>query len=170
MTTLLLIVIAAALIAAACSDLAVRRIPNAASAVVALAGLALRALEGPGPLAATLAAAGVLFIVLFAGFARGVLGGGDVKLAVAVALGLPPATIWDFVIVTALGGGVLGLGYLAAQRLIPPTVAPAGRGASALARVVAAERWRMRRRGPLPYGVAIAIGGLTYFGNHFMVQ
>jgi Flp pilus assembly protein protease CpaA len=26
-------------------------------------------------------------------------------------------------------------------------------------RVAAIERWRIRRRGPVPYGVAIAIGG-----------
>lgn len=170
MATLLLIVIAATLIAAACSDLAVRRIPNAASAVVALAGLALRAIEGPGPLAATLAASGLLFLVLFAGFARGVLGGGDVKLATAAALGLPPAGIWTLVVATALVGGVLSLGYILAHRLRLPRVRPAGASHGIVIRVVAIERWRFNRRGPLPYGVAIAAGGLTAFGNLVVLQ
>lgn len=159
-----------ALLTAAWCDIAVRRIPNSLVAVAAVAGLSLRLIEGPAALAATLAVAGLLFGLLFLAFCRGLIGGGDVKLAVAVALGLAPTTIWDFVVVTALSGGVLALGYLAAQRLVPTQTAPAGRRATTLARVAAAERWRVRRRGPLPYGVAIAIGGLTYFSNHFMMQ
>ncbi len=170
MVTLLLLVIAATLIAAACSDIAVRRIPNAASAVVALAGLALRTMEGPGPLAATLAAAGLLFIVLFAGFARGVLGGGDVKLATAAALGLPPAGVWTLVVATALVGGVLSLGYILAHRLGVPRVKPLGATHGIVTRVVVIERWRFNRRGPLPYGVAIAAGSLIAFGNLMVVE
>lgn len=170
MATLLVLVIAATLIAAAWSDLAVRRIPNAASAVVAVAGLALRAMEGPGPVATTLAAAGVLFILLFAGFARGVLGGGDVKLATAAALGLPPAGIWTLVVATALAGGVLSLGYILAHRLGLPRVRPLGATHGIVTRVVAIERWRFNRRGPLPYGVAIAAGSLIAFGNLLVVH
>lgn len=170
MTTLLLLIIAASLLAAAWTDLAVRRIPNALSAAVALAGLALRATDGLAAAMMTSIAACALFVVLFIGFARGVLGGGDVKLATAVALGLPPIDIWGFIVVTALAGGVLSLGYLLAHWVAQAPAVPAGRAASTLARVAAAERWRARRRGPLPYGVAIAIGGLTYFSNHFMMQ
>lgn len=103
---------AACLAAAAWRDLAVRRIPNAAAAGLALTGLALRALEGIGPLGASLAAAALLFALLFLGFARGILGGGDVKLATAAALGLPPAGVWMLVVATALAGGVLSLAYL----------------------------------------------------------
>jgi prepilin peptidase CpaA len=169
MATLLLLLIATGLAAAAWCDLAVRRIPNALAAVVAVCGLALRAIEGLAPASATLIAAGLLFALLFLGFARGLMGGGDVKLATATALGLPPAGIWSFVVVTALAGGVLSLGYLLMHRLTTTAVAPAGRGQGVLVRVAAAERWRFRRRGPLPYGVAIAIGGLTCFGNQFMM-
>jgi prepilin peptidase CpaA len=35
---------------------------------------------------------------------------------------------------------------------------PAGRGR--FVRIYGVERWRIRRRGPLPYGVAIAAGGV----------
>ena len=170
MATLLLVVIAAGLIAAACSDLAVRRIPNGVSAAVALAGLALRALEGPAALGATVAAAGVLFLLLFAGFARGVLGGGDVKLATAAALGLPPSGVWTLVVATALVGGVLSLGYILAHRLGLPRVKPLGAAHGIVTRVVAIECWRFNRRGPLPYGVAITTGGLIAFGNLMVVD
>jgi prepilin peptidase CpaA len=170
MTTLLLIVIAASLVAAAWSDLAVRRIPDAASAVVALAGLVLRAMEGPASLAESFAAAGLLFLVLFAGFARGVLGGGDVKLATAAALGLPPAGIWTLVVATALAGGVLSLGYILAHKLRLPRAKPLGPDHGIVTRVIAIERWRFNRRGPLPYGVAITAGSLIAFGNLMVVH
>ena len=170
MATLLLLVIAAALIAAACSDIAVRRIPNAAAAVVALAGLVLRAMEGPGALAATLAASGVLFLVLFAAFARGALGGGDVKLATAAALGLPPAGVWTLVVATALAGGGLAAAYILAHRLRLPRVKPLGAAHGIVTRVLAVERWRFNRRGPLPYGVAITAGSLIAFGNLMVVH
>ena len=170
MATLLLLVIAAALVAAAWSDVAVRRIPDAASAVVALAGIALRATEGPSALAATLAAAGLLFLLLFAAFARGALGGGDVKLATAAALGLPPTGIWTLVVATALAGGVLSLGYILAHRLQLPRPRPLGPDHGIVIRVVAIERWRCNRRGPLPYGLAITAGSLIAFGNLVVFQ
>jgi prepilin peptidase CpaA len=158
--TLLSATIAALLVAAAWRDLAVRRIPDPVSGGVAAASVALRATEGPGAAALSLAAAAALFLVLFAGFARGLLGGGDVKLATAVALGLPPAGVWQFVVATALIGGLLSALYLILIRLRLPRRAPPGRRAALPARVAAAERWRVTRRGPLPYGIAIAAGGL----------
>ncbi|WP_439579392.1 A24 family peptidase [Elioraea sp.] len=170
MTTLLVLVIATVLLAAAWRDLAVRRIPNTTAAIVAGAGLALRAVEGPGPASVTLAAAGALFAVLFLGFVRGILGGGDVKLATAAALGLPPGGIWILVVATALAGGVLSLVYLLAQRLGLPRVKPLGRTHGIVMRVVTAECWRFNRRGPLPYGLAITAGSLIAFGNQMMVD
>lgn len=170
MTALLALAIAAALLVAAWTDLAVRRIPNALAGTVAAAALALRLAEGPAALAASLAAATLLFALLALAFCRGLVGGGDVKLATAVALGLPPGAVWGFVVATALAGGALALGYLVAHCLLTAPAVPAGRGAPLVLRVAAAERWRIRRRGPLPYGIAIAIGGLTYFGNHFVMQ
>ena len=58
---------------------------------------------------------------------------------------------------TALAGGVLVLLHLALRRLPAPTRCPPG--AAGPRRVWTIERWRVRRRGALPYGVAIACGG-----------
>lgn len=169
-TSALVIGLVAAVLAAAWRDLAVRRIPDPLSASIAAAAILLRVVEGPGALAASLAAALALFVLLFALFARGWLGGGDVKLATALALGLPPQGIWTLVVATALAGGVLASGYLLMHRLAAGPVAPTRRRSAILARVAAAEAWRIRRRGPLPYGIAIAAGALTAFGNQFVVQ
>jgi len=88
----------------------------------------------------------------------GLLGGGDVKLAAAVAVGLSPANTWDFLFITVLAGGALGVAYLSGPKLVP-RLRPAV-GAGSFGRILAVEAWRMRRRGPLPYGVAIAMGAI----------
>jgi prepilin peptidase CpaA len=58
---------------------------------------------------------------------------------------------------TGLAGGALALGFLGLRPFVP--AAPGPRPAVLLARVLRAEGWRIRRRGPLPYAVAIAIAG-----------
>lgn len=75
------------------------------------------------------------------------MGGGDVKLAAAASLFAGPALILDFITVTALVGGLLSVATLAGARLGP--VASTG-GCTV----------RARLRGNLPYGPAIAVGGL----------
>lgn len=167
---LLLMLVGACLLAAAWRDLAVRRIPNAMAAGVALAGVSLRALDGAGALGTTLAAATLLFVVLFLGFARGILGGGDVKLATAAALGLSPAGVWTLVLATALAGGVLSLVYLVMGRLTAGRVAVGGRSTGAARRVARVERWRIKRCGPLPYGIAISAGACIAFSNQLVVH
>jgi prepilin peptidase CpaA len=103
----------------------------------------------------------LLFILLVALYARGMMGGGDVKLAAATALGLSPGSQYGFVVVTALAGGVLALLHLVLRRALRGARArPPPRGAGVFQRVLAAERWRIARRGSLPYGVAIACGGI----------
>jgi prepilin peptidase CpaA len=160
MAPLLALAIILCLLAAAWRDVAVRRIPNGIAAAVAAAGLGIRALEGLTALGASAAAAIALFLLLFLLFARGWLGGGDVKLATAIALGLPPEAIWPFVVITALAGGVLSALYLAAIRARPRWCGPGGRTRGLLRRVLAAEAWRIRRRGPLPYGIALCASGV----------
>jgi prepilin peptidase CpaA len=146
------------LLAAAWRDVVARIIPDPLVLLLALLGLAGRLALGWGAaLEATLAAL-LLFGILLACAMRGWLGGGDVKLAGALTLGLSPEATWDFVTATALAGGLLGLVYLNGHRLAP-RLASAG-AARPLARILAVEAWRLRRGGPLPYGVAIAAGGL----------
>jgi prepilin peptidase CpaA len=144
--------------AAAWRDVATRTIPDPVCGLLAAAGFASRCILGGTEAVLSLAVALILFVVLLAVALRGLMGGGDVKLAVAMAVGLPPALAWDFVFATAMVGGLLGLGYLAGPWLV---ARPQQTGqAMLLRRIARVEAWRVRRRGPVPYGVAIAGGGI----------
>jgi prepilin peptidase CpaA len=59
-------------------------------------------------------------------------------------------------LVTAVFGGLLCVPYLPGPILFsrPPPGKPVGM----LRRIMRCEHWRLRRRGPLPYAVAIAVG------------
>lgn len=150
---------------AAWRDVLTRIIPDRIVLIVAAIGIAVRAAAGWSPLLLSAATAAAVFVVLLAFAMRGWLGGGDVKLAAAVALDLPPAATWDFLFITIQAGGLLGLVYVASRRLAPsPSPATAARTSPAActlpARFRAVEARRLRRGGPLPYGVAIAAGGI----------
>ena len=141
-------------------DVTTRTIPNTASLALAVLGFAYNLVLHPYGLPFSVIAAMALFGVLLFLFARGALGGGDVKLMAALALGMSALEIWHFVIATAMAGGVLALLYLLLSRLLPaPSAHPAA--SSTLGRLARVEAWRIRRRGPLPYGVAISAGCVT---------
>jgi prepilin peptidase CpaA len=139
-------------------DICIRVIDTEIVFTIAIIGTMGRLNAGLIPLCISILTAGLLFVILLALAMRGWLGGGDVKLAAALAVGLPPAATWDFITATVLAGGLLGLGYLAGPHFAPRP-RPAGT-ARPLARILAIETWRLRRGGPLPYGVAIAAGGI----------
>jgi prepilin peptidase CpaA len=112
-------------------------------------------------MAVSAALALLLFVLLVLLHSRGIMGGGDVKLAAATAIGLPPASIYHFIVYTALAGGVLACLHLALRFGLRHSSPHAPRrGAGLIQRVLSAERWRIARHGSLPYGVAIACGGI----------
>ena len=141
---------------AAVGDVAMRRVPDTACILLAVLGLALRLQLGLVAMALSLAVALGVFVALVVLFHFGVFGGGDVKLASAVALGLAPTQVADFLFWTALFGGVLGVVYLLLSKAVPRLALPPRR--SLPTRLLAMELRRIRRRGPLPYAVAIAAG------------
>jgi prepilin peptidase CpaA len=94
----------------------------------------------------TFVAIGVL-VVGFILFSRGLLGGGDVKLMVAVSLWAGPALVLPFVFITGIAGGLLSLAMIA-PRLI-------------------AREGALLAGPPVPYGVAVAAGGL-YVAFHLL--
>lgn len=154
---LFVIVMLALLAAGAWRDIATRTIPDEVNASLFVVGGVARLVQGPQELFFSGLAALVLFLLFMFAFSRGWIGGGDVKLLTAFAIGLSPSDCYRFVVVTALAGGVLGVTYLLlSHRLVPKRISSR---TSLLKRVMAAEAWRIRRRGPLPYGVAIAAGG-----------
>jgi len=99
----------------------------------------------PSTVAMAIGCAVVVFAAGTAAFAIGALGGGDVKLLAAVTLFAGPAGVVDFLAITAIAGGFLGLAILAGAPLGQPAVA---------------GPLRARLRSGLPYGPAIAAGGL----------
>lgn len=145
------------LLCVAASDIAARLIRNEICLTLMLLGIA-RQIADPMQLVQSLIVATILFLLLFVIYQRRLIGGGDVKLLVAIAVGLPLTGTIQLLTVTALAGGVLAVVHLMMRALPPPRLAPAG--ASFLRRVYAVERWRHVRRAPLPYGVAIACGGI----------
>ena len=151
----------ALLLFAAWCDLATRTIPDGVSVALAASGLLARAAaEGLGPTAWSLLVAGCLFAALLPLHARGSFGGGDVKLMTALAVGLSPLPTLDFLVTTVVAGGVLGLVYLSLRLLPRPSPLAPQPMAWPPRRVFTLERRRFSRRGPLPYAVAIAAGGI----------
>jgi prepilin peptidase CpaA len=98
-------------------------------------------------LALSLGCGAVVFVMGAAAFALGTLGGGDVKLLAAVSLFAGPQRLPGFLIITAIAGGLLGLAILAGVPIGRPAMAVPG-------------PLRARLRSGLPYGPAIAAGGL----------
>ncbi len=78
-------------------------------------------------------------------FAFRLMGGGDVKLLSATALWAGPGLFASFIFLTAIAGGIVGLAILLLRRR---RMAPAADGTLAAQPAV------------MPYGVAIAAGGL----------
>ena len=154
-----LIAFALLLVAAAWQDLRTLHIADALSLAIvsafvvwALSGLAddTFSLSRLGWAAAC--ALGVFGVGAVA-FAFGGMGGGDVKLLAAASLFAGPALMFDFVMVTALAGGLLSLAILVGAPIGPVMpAAPAGTPGTSTVRA--------RLRSGLPYGPAIAAGGL----------
>ncbi len=151
------VLLGALLVVAAWYDLLTRSIPDRFALMLAALGLAEQASAGWLPLAQAVLMAALVLALLLGLAMLGWLGGGDVKLAAAVALGLPPLATLGFLNNTVLAGGVLGLCYLVAPHL-PPRWRPGARWPRG--RLWRIEVWRLRRGGPVPYGVAIACGGI----------
>jgi len=86
-----------------------------------------------------------------------------------MAIGLSFPSLLQLLTAMSLAGGVIALLHLALRGLPRPTLPPVG--SSFVRRIYAIERWRNLRRAPLPYGVAIAAGGiwiLTIGANHVL--
>ena len=141
----------------AMTDIATRLIRNEICLVLALLGI-VGQFASPMHVTESLIAATILLLLLIVIYQRGWIGGGDVKLMVALAIGLPLIGVIQLLTITALAGGVLALVHLMMRLLPYPKRAPAG--SSLVRRVYAIERWRNLRHAPLPYGVAIACGGI----------
>lgn len=138
-------------------DVATRLIRNEICMALAALGIASQ-IASPMQVIESLTVATILLLLLLVIYQRGWIGGGDVKLLVVLAMGLPLIGAIQLLAITAMAGGVLALAHLMMRLLPHPRLAPAG--SSFVRRVYAIERWRNLRRAPLPYGVAIASAGI----------
>jgi prepilin peptidase CpaA len=158
----LLALVAVLLIVAASTDIAYRIIPNWVSIAIAVSGAVARLAQGPIAVLISAGIALLAFAILLVLHARRYFGGGDVKLIAAVCLCLSPDGARLFIFSMAMSGGVLSLLHLAGRRLLrnwQPRKPPLP-GSWLAYRVLRAEIWRLARHGTLPYGVAIACGGI----------
>jgi prepilin peptidase CpaA len=148
---LALFVFASALLAAAMSDALTYLIPNRYSAAIIAAFFVFAAGR---PLAFSLngLASGVLvFAVVAVLFQRRMLGGGDAKLLTACAVWAGFDLLPLLIFTSALAGGVLALVQLSPLgRLLPAP--PAGS--------LGATDMPNKLRQPMPFGVAVALGGV----------
>ena len=149
-TDLLLLGLAAILVVAAVIDVRTFTISNRLNLTVAALApvywLSVALSPWPG-FAVQLAAAATVFVLLAVAFYAGMMGGGDVKLAAALALWFPPLATIKFLVLMSLAGGVLTLLILVWHR----------------AR-------KCEGRPEIPYGVAIAFGGLAILTQRFLNQ
>jgi prepilin peptidase CpaA len=131
------------LVAAGIEDARIREIADAKNLAIALLAPLWWWANGvtlwPGA-AIQVAVAAVVFALFAFAFARGMMGGGDVKLITALALWLPPLPLLAMLTTMSIVGGAVTLVLLVEARW--------RRGAGGTAGI------------EVPYGVAIAIAGL----------
>lgn len=148
------------IIAAAASDWRSLVIPNRYSlALVALYPSYVLASGGTIDWVAGLAFGASAFAAGFVLFAFKIFGGGDVKLFAAIALWAGPTFFVPLTFYTAVGGGIIAVGFWVYRKIDRITV-PA-------ALIYGGESTAVSNE-PIPYAVAIAAGGLYVAFQLFM--
>jgi prepilin peptidase CpaA len=140
---------------AAANDLFTMKIPNRVSLAL-VGGFVVVALLTQMPLATfgtNLAVGFAILAATFVLFSFNLLGGGDAKLIAAGGVWIGADHIVEYLAFVAIFGGVLSLAILGYRRWVP-------------AQAFALPGWAQRLhtpKGPIPYGIAIAAGGLAIF-------
>lgn len=150
LSTFLLALLAALLVATCWFDWRSRTIPNGLNIAIALLALPFWWACGLDPwpgVALQLGLAAATFSLFALAFALGAMGGGDVKLLGALALWLPWQKLLAMLFVMSVAGGALTLAFLVARRIAKRTERP-----------------------EIPYGLAIAFGGLWVISEPFLYQ
>lgn len=146
----LLIALATLLVCAAFTDLRRRQIDNGLNVVIVLGAPLFWWASGmtlwPGVGIQIGLAMGV-FVVLASLFAIGAMGGGDVKLLTALALWFDPVSFLQLLMVMAIVGGLLTI-FMGAWHVMR----------------------RHKDRLAIPYGVAIAAGGIWILGFQYFIE
>jgi prepilin peptidase CpaA len=142
--------LAAAMLWAAIGDWRTRTIPNWLNGIIALLAIPFWWSIGLGlwpGIAQQIGLAAGVFALFAIAFRFGAMGGGDVKMAAALALWLPFGGVVKLLVIMSIAGGVLTVAMLAAHRMAKASGQP-----------------------EIPYGIAIAIGGFWLIGERFLNQ
>jgi len=149
-------IFSACLVTAALCDFTGLKVPNVLTAPFAAVGIGVVVLQTPDAVLMTFGAALAVFLIGWALFALGVMGGGDGKLMAATAIWLGPFALVDFAVLIALFGGMLAAAVLLLHR-------------AEKYQVLLGPRWMERLsapRPPVPYALAIAPAGIAAFLRH----
>lgn len=142
--------LAAAMLVAAIGDWRTRTIPNWLNGTIAVLAIPFWWSVGLGlwpGVALQIGLAAAVFGLFAIAFRLGAMGGGDVKMAAALALWLPFAGVVKLLAVMSIAGGVLTVAMLAAHRMAKAAGQP-----------------------EIPYGIAIAFGGFWLIGERILNQ
>ena len=150
-STFLAVALLALLLVAAVGDLRTREIPNWLNGAIALLAIPYWLANGLPVWPDMLIQIGIALAIFFLFallFHFGAMGGGDVKMVSALALWLPLGALLNLLVIMSIAGGVLTLAMLIRHRLR-----------------------KSEKNLEIPYGVAIAFGGVWViaepFLNHF---
>ena len=152
------------MIAAATFDLRTRRIPNVLTVSGFMIALALRSAVGGSAVLDGFQGAGIALLVVLPFFALGALGGGDLKLLVAVGAFMGPHQFLYALLATALLGVVLAVGESIRRGALGSLVVNThSLGIHIVTGGRAGHRSTIASPGAVtvPYGLAIAIGSLA---------
>jgi prepilin peptidase CpaA len=149
---LLILAFPCLLVVAALGDVTRFRISNRLNILLALLYLPAAIWMGSDGVTVLwhLGAGAAVLVVGILLFATGVIGGGDVKLLAASSCWVGFANLPLFLITVALAGGVLALALIVLRWALADRISPT----ATLARLLGRSR-------DVPYGLAIAIGGLV---------
>lgn len=139
------ILLAVLLLMAAWTDIKTRTISNELNATIALFGIVFWFIVGEPvwpDLAIRIGVAVGIFMLFAMLFMLKMMGGGDVKMIAALALWLPFNALVQMLAVMGVAGGAIAVFLLIRQKFRPNAERP-----------------------DIPYGVAIAIGGLWVIAN-----
>jgi prepilin peptidase CpaA len=167
---MLLLIICVIYILVSAYDISFRTIPDIFPVSIAAIGSGLLLVNGDWVSATTtLGLAVTTYLLLALLCIYGKIGGGDVKLLAASVLLVGAGFFVDFVLLTALAGGVLSLAYLAANLFLKLSAKSSKLAANSsshkksknrLSLLWQIERRRILRSSSVPYGIAISVGSL----------
>jgi prepilin peptidase CpaA len=160
--TLILSVFPLLIVMAGISDYFTLKIPNWVNGLIAFSVIPFVLLSGmPLDVFAWHVAAGVAaFIVGYMMFAGGLIGGGDAKMLAACALWIGWDGLMQFAFYTAMAGGVLATIVTVWRHMADKT----GQEKTGWAKNFLSETPK------LPYGIAIAVGGVVVFPATWWIQ